>query len=147
DGHLVEAGLPEPGLPPHAGLVTQAPGHRIAHDDQAEIVGRHAGIAEGLVHDLVGHGVGRLVAPAHVAHAGAEDGHVGGLHAETPASACRCPSTNAARSWPKCSTAGDPATITRMWRAPASAYRPSCAAQVSGGPATRWRWKALGGKR
>ena len=39
-------------------------------------------------------------------------------HADTPASAGRCSPTNAARSSPKCSTAGEPATITRMWRAP-----------------------------
>jgi hypothetical protein len=67
-------------------LIAQSSRHRIPHDDQTEIVGRHPGVAEGLVHDLVRQGVGLLIATAHVAHAGAEDGDVSALHADTPAS-------------------------------------------------------------
>ena len=48
--------------------------------------GRHAGVAERLVGHLVGHGVGLEVAPAHVGHAGPEDGDVGRAHAGTAAS-------------------------------------------------------------
>ena len=75
--------------PADAALVAQAAGHGVADDDQAELVRRHAGVGQGLVHDLVGHGLGREVAPAHVGHAGAEDGDVGGGHADTPSSAGR----------------------------------------------------------
>ena len=49
DGRLVESGLAQPGLPAHAALVAQPTGHGVAHDDEAELVGGHAGVAERLV--------------------------------------------------------------------------------------------------
>ena len=39
--------------------------------------GREPGVAEGLVHHLVGHGLEGQIATAHVGHAGADDGDVG----------------------------------------------------------------------
>ena len=85
DRRLVEPRLAQPALAAHAALVVQPPGHGVADDDEPELVRRHAGVVERLVCHLVGHGVGLEVAPAHVGHAGPEDGDVGRAHAGTRA--------------------------------------------------------------
>ena len=40
DGRVAEAGLAQPGLAAHAALVAQPAGHGVAHDDEAELVRR-----------------------------------------------------------------------------------------------------------
>ena len=106
DGRLAQPRLAQPGLAAHAALVVQPPGHGVGDDDEAELVRRHAGVAERLVGHLVGHRLGREVAPAHVGHAGPEDGDVGRAHAGTALSDwLRSSPTKAERSRPKCSTA------------------------------------------
>ena len=148
DGGLAQSGLAQPGLPAHAALVAQAVGHGVPDDDEPEIVRGQAGVAQRLVHHLVGHRLGREVAPAHVGHAGAQNGDVVAAHAGTSSSwRAGSPPVKAACNRPKCSKAGEPATMIRMWRAPLSANRCSAAAQASAGPATRWRRKAFAGRR
>ncbi len=53
----------QPGLAAQAALVAEPAGQRVAHQDETELVRGHAGVAQGLVGDLVGHGLrGHLVA-------------------------------------------------------------------------------------
>ena len=64
----------------------------VADDDQGELVGLDAGVGEGLVDRLVGHGLGGQVPPAHVRHPRPEDGHlVAPAHAPTSAGSGRRP--------------------------------------------------------
>ena len=81
DRRLAEPGLAQPALAAHATLVAQTAGHRVAEDHEPQLLGRHAGVTERLERHLVGHGLEGEVPPAHVGHAGAQDGHVRPDHA------------------------------------------------------------------
>ena len=130
DRHIAQSGLAQPGLAAHAGLIVQPSGRRVADDDEPELVGREAGIRQRLVGGLVRHRLGREIAPAHVGHAGAEDRHVGRCHrAQADVNdVMRRPTQGwgwerarkATRNDLKFRTAPVPATMTMMWRAPAS---------------------------
>ena len=88
------------------------------------------------------------VAPAHVGHAGAEDGDVGRAHAGTPVRTRRSLAGERGAQQAEVLDGGRPGhhhddVAGPGVRVAAQARRRRSRAS----PATRWRWKALGGSR
>ena len=95
DPGVAQPGVEQEALAPDAGLVEEPAGGGVPEDDQVDLVGGQPGVGQGVVDDLVGHGLDGEVAPLHGGGGGADD-VCGAVHGSSVSAVQRSVGTPAA---------------------------------------------------